>query len=86
MKHITNPNEKKVICTYDDYIIFEENGKTYYQGEEDNAAQEVVLVKSVFVGLDTRIAESELIDPGFNFDVSGELDEETTYCYWSLTK
>ena len=81
-----NNNSKNVICTYDDYVIFEESGKQFFKDLNDQTIKEVVLVKSIPVDLENDIAENDLIDPAFEFDVSGELDNERIYCYWKYTE
>ena len=82
MEYTANANKKNVICTYDDFVIFTEDGKQYFEDLNDGDTKELVLVKTIPVGLENDVSESNLIDPDFEFDASGELDEERIYCYW----
>lgn len=73
---------KKVICTYDEWEIFTQNGKTYYCDYDEQIAREIVLVKAIPYELVEKMTEPELFDLDVTYDVSGELDDDRSYCYW----
>ena len=86
MEHFQYNNNQCVICTYDDFVIFEENGKTYFRDLDDGTTEEVILVKTIPYDIVKEMAERDVIDPNFVFDVSGELDDDRSYCYWKYVE
>ena len=84
MEHFEYNSYQRVICAYDDWEIFEKNGKTYFRDLDDRDTHEVTLVKTIPYELAKEMTEWDLIDPDFDFDfdVAGELDDDRSYCYW----
>ena len=75
---------KKVICTYDEWEIFTQNGKTYFYDYGEQIAREIVLVKAIPYERTETMTEPELFDFNVIYDVSGELDDDRSYCYWCM--
>ena len=77
-------NSTNIVCEYNDFIIFENDGKLYYKESDSEGVKEVELVDRVLLEYDKPVSDSKLLDPGFDFDVSGELFNEPFYCYWKF--
>lgn len=78
--------DKNIICEYDDFIIFEDDGKFYYKESDNEEVKEVVFIGRILLEPDRDISDGELMNPGFDFDISGELFNEPFYCYWNFAK
>lgn len=77
-------NSANIVCEYNDFIIFENDGKFYYKESDSEETKEIELVDRILLECDKLISDSKLLDPGFDFDVSGELFNEPFYCYWKF--
>ena len=65
----------RAICTYDDFAIYEHEGKQY-------VVQEVKMIDRIYIDNQT---EHTLLDSCREpYDFSGELDHERTYCFWQV--
>lgn len=77
-------NNENIISEYDDFVIFKNNDKYYYKESNSKEVKEVVLVRCILLEVGKNISDDELLNPGFDFDVSGKLFNNQYYCYWKF--
>ena len=70
----------KVICSYDIFKIFYEDGKYYAENEE--GIRKVELVKSVPFPEYEDLSDDEIFDLCDDYGFGGELDDRSAYCFW----
>ncbi len=71
-----------VICSYDEWEIYLENGRSYLKEYDTNTVKEVTPIFALPYELAKVMSEEELFEADFEYDVSGELDTDRSYCYW----
>lgn len=73
-----------VICDYNDWCIYSENSILFYYSREDNETYTAREVKRIEDFNDYSL--EELFNKCNNYDVCGELDDGSAYCYWKLMR
>ena len=72
----------KTICTYDDWSVFEREGRYYVTDEEGE--REVTLIRSLAPEEYEDVDIFDILDMCDDYDYSGELDDCSAYCFWEV--